>query len=269
MFDINTKNVKKGKNFFYIFLFFGIISLFSIVGIIILNVTRINSLDSQIMSKRVEIKSYINDEGTKMYSPIYYYEIDGKIYECGSNYSSSSNPGTENKTVYYDSQNPDICMTDHVKTVNYVLLFFLIIPIVFITVAIKNIKKINQRIKKIMELNQIGKLVKKLPYRLENTGMVINNVPVKRPVVDYILPTGETITLYGDARHDKKHFDADGMVDLLIDESNPNNYYIDFEINRLAGNSPQDYYQRNNQVNEPNLYNEQSSYDETNQNNMW
>ena len=59
------------------------------------------------------------------------------------------------------------------------------------------------------------------------------------------------------------------MVDLLIDESNPNNYYIDFEINRLAGNSPQDYYQQNNQVNEPNLYNEQSSYDETNQNNMW
>ena len=34
------------------------------------------------------------------------------------------------------------------------------------------------------------------------------------------------------------------MVYLLIDENNPDNYYIDFEINRLSGNLSQYYYQQ-------------------------
>jgi len=108
-----------------------------------------------------------------------------------------------------------------------------------------NIKNINKKIKIINELNKKGKLVKNLPYRLENTGMTLNNRRIKRLVVDYKLSTGTVITLYGDARHDRKHYDEDGMVDLLIDESNPENFYIDFEINRLTGNLSQDYYQQN------------------------
>ena len=35
------------------------------------------------------------------------------------------------------------------------------------------------------------------------------------------------------------------LRDLLIDENNPENYYIDFEINRLTGNKPEDYYDPN------------------------
>lgn len=191
-----------------------------------------------------------------MYSPIYYYEVNGQNYSCGSNASSSNNPGTQNKNVYYDSKNPSNCMTEYSKSGNYIILVFLLLPIMFIIVAVTNIKKVNKRIKEILELNQKGKLIKNLPHRLENTGMSVNNVPIQRPVVDYTLPTGTTITLYGDARHDKKHFDADGLVDLLIDESNPDNYYIDFEINRLSGNLPQDYYQQP-MLNQNSLYNQQ------------
>ena len=33
-----------------------------------------------------------------------------------------------------------------------------------------------------------------------------------------------------------------GLVDLVIDENNPTNYFIDFDINRLGGNLPSDYY---------------------------
>ena len=47
------------------------------------------------------------------------------------------------------------------------------------------------------------------------------------------------------------------MVDLIIDESDPNNYFIDFEINRLTGNLPQDYNQQNNQENIYNPYAQQ------------
>jgi hypothetical protein len=106
---------------------------------------------------------------------------------------------------------------------------------------IYEIRKINKRLKMINELNQKGKLVKKLPYSLENTRAEINGVPVKRVVVNYTLPTGVVVTLYGDPRYDNKLSDSDDMVDLLIDENNPDNYYIDFEINRLSGNLPEDY----------------------------
>lgn len=124
----------------------------------------------------------------------------------------------------------------------YFLIIFLAIPIIFIIVAVVNINKINQRLKVIQELNVKGKLVKNIPYHLENTGMSVNNVQIQRPVVEYTLPSGTTIILYGDPRHDRRMADADGMVDLVIDEGNPNNYFIDFEINRLSGNLPNDYY---------------------------
>lgn len=249
MFDINTKNVKKGRRFFYIFLVLGILFLFILGGIFVLSIIKLNKLDSTVLSTRVEVKSYIDDEGRTRYSPVYYYEVNGQNYSCSSNSSSSNNPGTKNKTVYYDSVNPSNCMTEYSKSGNYIILVFLLLPIIFIIFAVINIIKVNKRIKAITELNQKGKLIKNLPYRLENTGMSVNNVPIQRPVVDYTLPSGTTITLYGDARHDRKRYDADGMVDLLIDENNLDNYYIDFEINRLTGNLPQDYYQSNLQNN--------------------
>lgn len=276
MFDINTKNVKKGKNIFYIFLAIGLLFLIIMGGIFASSIVKLNSLDSTVLSEHVEIKSYINDEGTTMYSPVYYYSVNGERYTCGSNSSSSHNPGTQNKTIYYDSKNPSKCMTEYSKSSNFILLAFMIIPIIFIVVAVINIRKVNKRIKAILELNNKGKLIKNLPYRLENTGTVINGVPIQKPVVDYTLSTGTQITLYGDPRNDKKQYDADGMVDLLIDESNPNNYYIDFEINRLSGNLPQDYYQQAsiNQNIQNNLFSSQqqnfnqSGDQQINQNNL-
>jgi len=244
MFDINTKNVKKGKRFFYIFLVAGLLFLFIIGGIYVSSIIKLNSLDSTVLSSGVDVKSYVDNEGTTMYSPIYYYEVNGQHYSCDSNLSSSNNPGTQNKTIYYDSKNPSNCMTEYSKSGNNIILVFLIIPIIFILIAVVNIRKVNKRVKDILELNKRGKLIKNLPYRLENTGTVINGVPIQRPVIDYILSSGTQITLYGDPRNDKKQYDADGMVDLLIDENNPDNYYIDFEINRLSGNLPQDYYQQ-------------------------
>jgi len=245
MFDINIKYVKKGKRFFYVFLMAGIFFLLLIGEVFVSNIIKLNSLDSSVLSSSVEVSSYIDDEGSVMYSPTYHYEVNGQNYICDSNSSSSNHPGMENKQVYYDSKDPSNCMTEYSTSSNNMILIFLIIPIVFILIGVINIRKINKRIKIILGLNQNGKLIKKLPYRLENSGMAVNNVPIKIPVVDYTLPSGVTVSLYGDPRHDKKNYDADGLVDLLIDENNPDNYFIDFEINRLSGNLPQDYYQNN------------------------
>lgn len=242
MYDIDTSNVKKGIKFFLMFLLVGIFFLGILLAILIMNIINYKSLDSEIMSNHVEINTYKDSDGDTMYSPIYYYNIRGKEYKCSSQGGSSIMPSTKNRKVYFDSKNPTRCMTDYSRGNNKWILLFLLLPIVFIGTAVYNIIKVNKRIKLINDLNTTGKLVKNLPYRLENTGMSVNGIQIQKPVVDYTLPSGTTITLQGNPRHDKKVADKDGMVDLIIDEANPNNYFIDFEINRLSGNLPTDYY---------------------------
>lgn len=259
MYDISTKNVRKGKGFYYIFLAAGLLFLIILCAVLILSYSRLKSLDSTTTSTRVIINSHEDDEGNLLYSPTYYYSVDGEEYLCKSNVSSSIRPGAENKKVYYDSKNPSKCMTEYSKSSNKFLLIFFILPLVFIIVAVVNIRKVNKRVKLIKQLNENGKLVKNLPYHLENTGMVVNNIPIQRPVVEYTLPNGSTITLFGDPRNDRKSFDSDGMVDLVIDENNPDNYFIDFEINRLTGNLPSDYYNYS-----PNNMVDNSSYQQQN-----
>ena len=245
MYDIKVDNVKKGKKIFYIFLAVGIIFLAIMLGVLIGNVIKLKSLDASTMSTSIDINQYINDEGSDMYSPIYHYKVGGKEYTCNSNSSSSVRPSESNSLVYYDSKDPTKCMTEYSKSSNTLLLVFLIIPLVCITVGVINIKKVNKRVQIIKDLNAKGKLVKNLTYRLENSNMSVNGVTIQLPVVDYTLPSGVTVTLRGDPRHDNKLADADGMVDLVIDENNPENYFIDFEINRLTGNLQSDYYKGN------------------------
>lgn len=258
MYDINVKVIKKGNGFYLIFLLFGLVFLIVMGGIIISSNNKINSMDSQTTSTRVDIRTHVSD-GTRMYSPVYYYEVDGKEYSCNSSSSSSTYPSEKNGIVYYDSKNPSKCMTEYSKKGNNIILIFMIIPILFIGLAVINMIKISKRVKAVQELNKKGKLVKNLPYRLEDTGMTVNNVRIQRPVVDYTLPSGSIIKLLGDPRHDKKSADSDGMVDLVIDENNPDNYFIDFEINRLTGNLPQDFYISNNQSQQT-----QNQYQQTN-----
>lgn len=245
MYDIDTSNVKKGINFFLMFLFAGVFLLGILLAILIMNIINYKSLDSEIVPNHIEINTYKDSDGDTMYSPIYYYNIRGKEYKCSSQGGSSIMPSTNNRKVYFDSKNPTRCMTDYSRGNNKWILLFLLLPIVFIGTAVYNIIKVNKRIKLINNLNTTGKLVKNLPYRLENTGMSFNGIQIQKPVVDYTLPSGTTINLQGDPRHDKKVADKDGMVDLVIDEANPNNYFIDFEINRLSGNLPTDYYTNN------------------------
>ena len=242
MYDINLKNVKKSKGFFAVFLVAGSIFLAVMIMILVSSKFKENKLDASVMSKSVEITESRDSEGSIMYSPIYYYEVGGEEYTCKSSFSSNIYPSKDNKLVKYSSEDPGLCMTEHDKSGNGIMLFFMLIPIIFIAVGAINMVKVDKRVKKIKELNIKGKLVKGLPYRMENTGAYVNNVPIQRPVVDYVLPTGSVVTLQGDPRHDRKSFDADGLVDIVIDESDPTNYYIDFEINRLTGNLETDYY---------------------------
>ena len=61
--------------------------------------------------------------------------------------------------------------------------------------------------------------------------------------------TGTTIILYGDPRYDRKKGDEDDMIDLVIDEKNPDNYFLDYSINRIGGNLVTDYYNNQQELN--------------------
>lgn len=239
MYDINIKEIKDGKKLFFIFFVAGIIFLIIIGSMFINSFLTLKNLDSTTESIKVEIESHKDNDGTTMYSPVYYYLVNEEEYICHSDSSSNVNPGTDNKTVYYDSKEPSKCMTQYSKSSNYILLGAMIIPLIFIIFPIIEVTKINKQVKMVKKLNKNGKLVKNLPYYLEESKMGENDIEIQRPIIDYTLQSGSIIKLYGDRG---SAADAKETMDLVIDEKNPNNYYIYREINRLTGNLPTDYY---------------------------
>lgn len=132
--------------------------------------------------------------------------------------------------MYYDSKNPSNCVTDYtVKPKGYMYLLCLF-PLIFIFVGLFQIIKVNKKIKDMKYLATHGTLIKNIPYTMEKTNISMNGRNLLAIAVDYTLPSGSIIHLVGDPRYDRKFADNDGLVDLLIDPSNPDNYYIDFNI---------------------------------------
>ncbi len=142
---------------------------------------------------------------------------------------------------------------------DYTYFYFMVLPILIILYGVICIIKNLIKIKEIKKLNKVGKLVKNLPFKMEKTDIVENDRRIFRITLDYTLPSGKTITLKGEPRYDFKFSDKDGLVDLVIDCNNPKNYFIDFEINRLSGNLPEDYYElKNNDSKKNNKKNKKS-----------
>ena len=245
MYDINTRNIKKGLSSYFTFLLLSLLFVVIFGSMIVSKFLTVKSLDAEVISTSVDVGEHYDDEGALMYLPVYHYIVNGVEYACPSSISSNIYPGDDNKTVYYNSKNPAKCMTEYSKSNSYFYYIGLGVAIIFVLFTAFNMLKINKRLKAVEELKQHGKLVKNLPYRMEATGTsvsstsnfgfmrVSNNSPLLRPVVDYTLSNGSTVTLYGDARYDRRTFDADGMVDLVIDE---NVYKVVQEIFDMYGN---------------------------------
>ncbi len=240
MYDINFKNVKKGIKIYNYCIVFLLFFLAIFIYIPVSNYLKFKSLDGSMMSSDVIIKSEYDDD-KEMYRAIYYFDVDGNRYSCQSSSLSSISPVSSNKIVYYDTKNPSKCMTEDDKNLDSIYVITLIILFIVILLLSQKNLKIVKRIKNIKELNTKGKLVKNLPYLLEDSGIEIMGHKIQVPYIYYKLKDERIVKLKGDPRYDKKIVDSDGMVDLIIDEDNPDNYYIDFEINRLSGNLPEDY----------------------------
>lgn len=242
MYDINVKFVKEGQWFWWVFVVMGIIlTAFFLNGAITVN-EKAKFMDSKILSNKVEVDAKENIFGKVSYSTLYYYEVEDVEYVCKSVLRNSGNPGNKNKTVYYDSKNPSDCTVGYFKEVNKGLLLLLFIPLLLLIIGGVNLLKISKRLKIINNLNKNGKLVKNLKYELVNTNVAINSKVIKKPCIEYTLPSGVIVPLYGDARFDNIFADQDGLIDLIIDERNPKNYFMDYNINRIGGNLPSDYF---------------------------
>ena len=229
MYNIDTKNIKKGYKIWIIFLIIGIV-IFGILSCVFTsNHTKYKDLDSSTLSTNVDYNEYEDDEDGTMYKPTYYYKVSGYTYSCESKWSTSMKPKRTAK-IYYSSNNPRNCLTASDKTANSFLLLFLLLPLSFIIIGLVGILKINKRIQTIKELNTRGRLIRNLPYHLENSNVTINDHPLKKIVILYTL-NGQELKLSSDPRYDTNNLEETGFADLLIDESNPKNYYIDLHIN--------------------------------------
>lgn len=241
MYDIDTKFIKKEIIPFIIVFVIGVIGLVLYVVFQYNAFAKEKRMDGQVKATHIEVISHYDSEDGEMYSPVYYYVVRGEEYECRTNFSSSIYPDLDKDMVYYNTENPSECVTDYSKKNNKLFLIFIILPLGFILLPLYKLVAIHKRIKIVEELNQRGKLIKGLPYTMQYNGEV-NGKSILVPIVVYRLPNGEFVTLKGDARYDNRNHDEDGLVDLVIDETDPKKYFIDFEINRLTGNTKDDYY---------------------------
>lgn len=119
---------------------------------------------------------------------------------------------------------------------------FVIVIALAIYGNIKELIKINKKSKDIEYLRNNGKLIKRIPYGLRRSNTKRANKRLRIIVLHYTLPTGITLTLESEPRDDTLTLPKEGYADLLIDENNPDRYFIDTNINRIGGNKEEDFY---------------------------
>lgn len=244
MYSIDTSYIKKSKKPFILFVIFGVLFVVLCVTLFTINHVHGKAYDGKVKSTTVSVEK-INDTstGTETFKSTYIFKAeDGKEYTCDPNDISDTYPGTNNKEVYYEKKNPTNCVVSKHMKYNSLLLFFSILPLLLTIIGLKSLKRINYELKALEILNKKGKLVKNLPYLLDYTGTFSKGAPVKRPVIKYVLENGAVLPLYGYKRKDRTYQDEGGVIDLVIDEENSDNFFIDFNINRLTGNLPTDFY---------------------------
>lgn len=73
--------------------------------------------------------------------PIYTYEVDGITYQCKSTDAGASSVNTKKDKVFYNTKNPDKCMTEFEKSSSWFLYIFIVIGVILIGVGIINLFK--------------------------------------------------------------------------------------------------------------------------------
>lgn len=172
---------------------------------------------------------------------------------------SSEKPKNDNEFVRYYSKKASICETNYRENYAfefnfafiYVYGFYFVFFIMSIIYMISKIKEI----KRVKKLSMDAILIKRVPYK-KKVSSVYTNSPILF-ILNYLFPNKiniDNVFIKGQKYKFVKYFNIfrtyttpkEGFIDVLIDKSSPNRYYIDFDINRISGNLESDYYNNNN-----------------------
>lgn len=220
-------NILKTNKLMYkiIFIFsLAFILFFSIIGLKdIINV-------SSIYNRKVKsnISEYIPTDNN-MYKKVYYFDADNRQFSClDSVVINNKNNKIDKKTIYYNFEDPNVCTTNIIKKTNLIVYIFIISLCIPLLIGLIGIIKINKKINKIKMLSKCGKLVKNLQYEVveikKKNGNILYKAKTKYKVKNQVL------ILYSESIYDKKLFKEYPTIDLLINENDVNDYYLDFNI---------------------------------------
>lgn len=125
-----------------------------------------------------------------------------------------------------------------IKDITIILVMFIFVA-GYIYMFYYQINTMIKDYKKLKYLNENGKLVKGLVYTITTHKNCSNEINHKINIT-YVSKEHGELKLVG--YRNKEADDNDGYADIIIDEKDPKNYIIKFEINRKEGNRKEDYY---------------------------
>lgn len=75
-----------------------------------------NKYDSKTKAYRIDPNERLSTDDDTTYYPIYYFKVNEKEYQCQAKTGSSFSPNEKKNIVYYDSKNPEKCLTQYEKS---------------------------------------------------------------------------------------------------------------------------------------------------------
>ena len=225
----------KPSNFPYVFggLFLIISTIFIIAAVSIgysTAKTKLNA-DAYTMATRVEISTHwssnSNGSRTLMYSPVFFYNVNNKEFSCSTGGSSSTKPSLENNKIFYNSQNPEYCISEYDYIQNNILVgIFLLVAIPEFIIGLFVLLKAVMQSNKYKRLKQYGQLIKDIPCKIIPSNVTVNDRQ------GYIVE----LEYEGSKLKSEIKFDIDvrrNTADLLIDPLDAKSYFIGFDIEKV------------------------------------
>lgn len=213
-------------------LMYKIIFIFSLSFILLFSIFALKDIInvSSIYNRKVKsnISEYIPTDNN-MYKKVYYFDADNRQFSClDSVVINNKNNKIDKKTIYYNFEDPNVCTTNIIKKTNLIVYIFIISLCIPLLIGLIGMIKINKKINKIKMLSKCGKLVKNLQYEVvemkKKNGNILYKAKTKYKVKNQVL------ILYSESIYDKKLFKEYPTIDLLINENDVNDYYLDFNI---------------------------------------
>ena len=209
-----------------------IIFIFSLAFILFFSIIGLKDIINVSSTYNRKVKSNISEyipTDNNMYKKVYYFDADNRQFSClDSVVINNKNNQIDKKTIYYNFEDPNVCTTNIIKKTNLIVYIFIILLCIPLLIGLIGMIKINKKLNKIKMLSKCGKLVKNLQYEVvemkKKNGNILYKAKTKYKVKNQVL------ILYSESIYDKKLFKEYPTIDLLINENDVNDYYLDFNI---------------------------------------